>query len=107
MPPNLMKFGPVDTMRFACPLRLNAECLQPNNPALLLVHTDNIILRPRSPMFDPEDLDLPVASLLDRINDLLVLSLRIEFLLADAGDVGVVSNKLFQLLYLYEPRQQS
>jgi hypothetical protein len=65
-------------------LRLYRKSLQPNDLATLGVHTNNEIFRPRPINFHAEEPDVFSARLLHRVNDLLVLSLGVEILLADA-----------------------
>lgn len=55
-------------------LRLNTQRLQSHNLPPLPINRNNIILRARALQLDPEDLDLPVPSLLDSIDDRLVLA---------------------------------
>jgi hypothetical protein len=56
--------------------RLHTQRLQPNNPSFLLIHTNNIVFRPRPINLHLEHLDLSIPCLLHRIDDLLILAVK-------------------------------
>jgi hypothetical protein len=75
--------------------RLNAQRLQSHNSPLFLIHTHNIILRPRPLQLDPEHLNLSIPSLLHRVNDSLIL--RLKPLPLNLFDLLVAAKELLQI----------
>ena len=75
-------------------LRLNTQCLQPHHLLPLPINRNNVVLRPRTLQLHPEHLNLPIPSLLHRINHTLVL--RLETLPFDLLDL-IPTQQLLQI----------